>query len=66
MNSPPVTVDGAKFQIPLLLYNKDLLYEVVNTLTNKDFSNEMFSELDFVHFMQCTVHAKKTLRKRCM
>ena len=51
------------FKLSLLIYDKDKIYKILNTLLDKDFSKEKFSELDVVKFHQCMIHAQKSFAK---
>ena len=58
-----VEVDGFCLKVKLLIYDKEKIYEILNSLMDKDFSKELFDVHDYVRFIQCIVHAQKPYAK---
>ena len=58
-----VEVDGFCLKVKLLIYDEEKIYEILNSLMDKDFSKELFDVHDYVRFIQCIVHAQKPYAK---
>ena len=58
-------IDGIKYTIYLIIFNKEKIYKILNNLKEKDYIRNEFTETDLVNFIHCLVFAKKRLCKRC-
>lgn len=53
------SVEGILLKIYLIIFDREKVYKILNTLSKKDYSKEEFSEEDTVLFTYCLVFAKK-------
>ena len=55
--------DGTVIKINFIIFNRERVYEILNTLDSIDYSKEEFSDTHRVHFINCLVFAKKPYAK---
>ena len=56
-------VNGVKYTIYLIIFNKEKIYKILNTLKEKDYNKDEFTETDLVNFIHCLIFAKKKFAK---
>ena len=52
-------IEGILLKINLIIFDKKKIYEILNTLNEKDYSKEEFNEVDYLLFIYSFVFAKK-------
>ena len=65
-NYPPYkdyTVDNYVFRVNFIVYDEDKIQETLNTLSNKDYSKEELSEVEFLDFLYCIILANNDIAK---
>ena len=55
--------DGAICIMHLIIFNKEKIYKILNTLNEKDYIKNEFTETDLVNFIHCLVFAKDEFAK---
>ena len=55
--------DGAICIIHLIIFNEEKIYKILNTLNEKDYIKNKFTETDLVNFIHCLVFAKEEFAK---
>jgi len=53
------TVEGFSFRIYFRIFNKEKIYESLNTVMEKDYNQEVLSGADYLKLIYCIIFAKK-------
>lgn len=52
-------VEGFSFRIYFRIFNKKRIYEMLNTLMNKNYSQEVLTDAEYLRLVYCIIFAKK-------
>ena len=56
-------IEGFSFRIFFRIFDKEKIYEILNTLTKKDYTKEELSSADYINLLFCIIFAKKPYAK---
>lgn len=57
------TIDYYRFSVNFIVYDEDKIQKTLNTLSNKDYSKEELSEVEFLDFLYCIILANRDIAK---
>ena len=56
-------IEGFSFRIFFRIFNKKRIYEILNTLMDKDYNQEVLSDAEYLRLIYCIIFAKKPFAK---